>query len=87
MTTVVQAQPPAGWRRKVWCASVGISRSTFYALPTNLKPAMMKIGKSLFIVESPAAWLERAHRQGPERLTDPEYVRGRHTAQPGPGAA
>ncbi len=59
----------AGWRIGAWCRAVGISRSTYYTLPPDLRPPNVKIGKSHIVREDPGAYLARiAHAQHTETL-------------------
>lgn len=50
---------PAGFRISTWCPAVGLSRSTYYALPEELRPPSIRIGKSHIITESPEDYLKR----------------------------
>ena len=49
----------AGYRISAWCPAVGLSRSTYYALPEELRPPSIRIGKSHIITESPEDYLKR----------------------------
>lgn len=64
MTQPVATANKAGFSIAEWCLAAGISRATFYALPTEGKPAHVYIGARPVITEAPAAWLERAQRGG-----------------------
>ena len=58
------ASAQAGRPIPEWSALAGISRSTYYALPSQYRPRTVKIGKRLVIIESPAEWLERMAKAG-----------------------
>lgn len=49
----------AGWRIREWCRSVGIARSTYYALDESSAPRTVVIGRMVIIVEQPGEWLQR----------------------------
>ena len=49
----------AGFTVEEWCDAVTISRSAFYMLADNLRPAQVKVGHRRIIVESPDAYLRR----------------------------
>jgi hypothetical protein len=58
MTKETEMQQEA-FRVAAWCRAVQISRSGFYALPEELKPRSIVLGRRRLITESPRAWLER----------------------------
>lgn len=37
----------------------GFCRTTLYALPTDQKPKMVRVGRAVLIIESPTAYLQR----------------------------
>ena len=49
-----------------WCAAHGIALSTFYALPPEDKPAMIRLGKRriLITVQADEAWRKRMEERG-----------------------
>ena len=51
--------PPAGFRLNDWLRLVGYGRSTYYSLPPELKPASVKIGAAVVIIEAPVDYLAR----------------------------
>ena len=48
-----------GFRPGPWASAIGISRTTFYALPSELRPRSITLGAARIIVESPAEYLAR----------------------------
>lgn len=50
---------PAGLRPRQFWQAVGISRAGGYALPLELQPKSIKLGRSRIITESPAEYLAR----------------------------
>lgn len=64
MTQLAATPNKAGFAIAEWCQAAGISRATFYALPSELRPALVYIGARPVITESPAEWLERARQGG-----------------------
>jgi hypothetical protein len=59
----------AAWKKGAWCASAGISVSTFDELAVELRPNTLKIGRRVFILEKPADWLLRVAKAAPASLT------------------
>jgi len=57
LTAVRPSDDRAGWPTNEWCASVGISRTTFYAL--DEPPESITIGRKRLILESPHSFLKR----------------------------
>jgi hypothetical protein len=55
---------PAGRSIAQWAREAGISRSAFYLLPHDARPAFVRIGKRVVIRETPASWLERMSERG-----------------------
>lgn len=55
-------QARAGWKVREWCADVSIGKATMYALPPEMQPFSVKVGRSRIITESPSAWLARIGR-------------------------
>ena len=51
----------AGWRRREWCAAIGIGRSTYYTLGPRA-PRSVRVGGMRIILESPSDWLARVGR-------------------------
>lgn len=49
----------AGYSIPDWCAAVGISRASFYNLPSELQPKSVKLGRRHIVTEKPEAYLER----------------------------
>ncbi len=49
----------AGFSIAEWAPAAGISRSGYYVLSAEIKPASVKIGKRTIITEAPARWLRR----------------------------
>jgi hypothetical protein len=58
------SEAPAGRSPKDFARATGISRTAFYILPADCKPASVKIGRRLIITESPADWLARMTARG-----------------------
>jgi hypothetical protein len=50
---------PAGLRPREFWGAVGISRAGGYALPAELQPRSIKLGRSRVITERPADYLKR----------------------------
>lgn len=50
---------PAGLRPREFWGAVGISRAGGYALPAELQPRSIKLGRSRIITEQPADYLKR----------------------------
>lgn len=48
-----------GWPITAYVNVVGISKAGYYAMPEDLKPRSVKIGKRRLIVEQPLDWLRR----------------------------
>jgi hypothetical protein len=60
MKKIESIQPgQAGFRVKQFARACGISRTTIYALPEDQKPKVVRIGRAVVIVETPAAFLQR----------------------------
>lgn len=57
-------EAPAGRGPGPWSKAAGICRATYYNLPDELKPAAVRIGAKVLIVESPLAWLNRMVDRG-----------------------
>jgi hypothetical protein len=55
--------PLAGFAIAAWCRAVGISRATYYNLPSALQPSSVKIGKRRIIREAPAQYLSRISQE------------------------
>jgi len=51
--------PQAGWLITEWVQQTRIARATFYNLPEGFKPATVKVGKRVIVLESPTDWLRR----------------------------
>lgn len=49
----------AGWRIPKWLEAVSMSRSKYYDLPTEQRPATVKLGKVQIIIESPTDYVRR----------------------------
>ena len=49
----------AGYAPADWCRRTSISRAKLYALPSNLQPRSVKLGRRRIIIEDPAAYLAR----------------------------
>ena len=47
------------WRVRPWCREAKIAPSTFYALPLDMAPESVTVGRARFILESPYKWLRR----------------------------
>ena len=56
-------QPRAGWSVADWCDCVDIGRASYYALPPELQPASIKLGKRRIITEQPGDFLKRISLQ------------------------
>lgn len=81
-----------------WCRATNVSRATYYATPDEKKPATVRIGRKLLILETPADWLARMREAGglvmpkregapPRPATDPnapKKKRGRPRKHPAP---
>ena len=50
---------PAGLRPAQFWQAVGISRAGGYALPPEIQPYSLKLGRSRIITEQPAEYLKR----------------------------
>lgn len=42
-----------------WCREANVGRTTLYNLPPELKPRMIRLGRLVRVIESPAAWARR----------------------------
>ena len=49
----------AGYPIAAWCEAANISRATFYALPHEIKPSTVKVGKRRIVIEAPGDFLRR----------------------------
>ena len=56
-----EAEPAAlaGYAPAEWCRRTSISRAKMYALPRDLQPRSIKLGRRRIIIEDPAAYLAR----------------------------
>jgi hypothetical protein len=52
----------AGYSPAEWCRRTSISRAAMYALPADLRPRSVKLGRRRIIIEDPAAYLARLAR-------------------------
>lgn len=59
MNNQINECEPDGYLIKDWCKRVGISRSMFYILPSEVKPRLVKIGRRVVVFEKPKDWLLR----------------------------
>lgn len=59
----------AGWRIPKWCEAVSMSRSKYYDLPAEQRPATVKLGKVQIIIEAPADYLRRLAAQQAAQAT------------------
>lgn len=92
------AAEKAGLTIAEWCAVANLSRATFYATPDAQKPATVRIGRRVLILEPAADWLARMREAGglvlpkregatPRPATDPngpKRKRGRPRKHPAP---
>jgi hypothetical protein len=55
----------AGWSVERFAEAAGVSRAMLYALPDNLQPDFVKVGRRRIITEAPTSWLARlrTHQQ------------------------
>lgn len=53
----------AGWSPKEFAAACSLSRTTYYMLAPDKKPASVKVGGRVVIIEPPDAWLRRLATQ------------------------
>ena len=65
VSTPVAAADRAGWSVERFAEAAGVSRAMLYALPDDLQPDFVKVGRRRIIVEAPASWLARlrTHQQ------------------------
>jgi hypothetical protein len=54
----------AGRSMETFAHEVDLHRATLYALPEELQPESVKIGRRRIIIESPEAWLKRMQARG-----------------------
>lgn len=59
MKTKAEDIQPAGLRPRQFWKAVGISRAGGYALPAELQPKSIKLGRARIITERPAEYLAR----------------------------
>lgn len=55
---------PAGRSVETFAKEVGMSRPGIYALPPDLMPEYVKVGRRRIITERPRDWLRRVAQQG-----------------------
>lgn len=48
-----------GFRPAEFAAAIGLSRTSFYAIPQELRPRAVKFGTAHVIIENPQAYLDR----------------------------
>ena len=54
----------AGWAVAEFCEAVGIKRTYFYALPPEIAPRRIKLGRRTIVTEAPSAWVARVAASG-----------------------
>lgn len=57
-----QPSQRAGYSVEEFCFSVGIGRTSFYALGGDLAPRRIRIRKRTIVTESPAEWVARIEK-------------------------
>jgi len=61
-----QQEPRAAWKFGTFAHAIDKSRSWLYALPLDLQPASVKLGRNRLITESPEEFLRRLSEQYPK---------------------
>jgi hypothetical protein len=56
---LLPAPAKVGWSIQEWCAALNLGRSTFYLLPAELRPKILRIGDRQIVIEAPSAYAER----------------------------
>ena len=54
-----QSPDKAGYRPAEFAEACGFARSTFYALPPELRPRSVKVGTATIVIEQPRDYLTR----------------------------
>lgn len=62
----IPQDPRAAWKPGTFAHAIDKSRSWLYALPPQLQPASVKIGRNRFITEPPEEFLRRLAEQHPK---------------------
>lgn len=55
----IQHEPRAAWKPGTFARAIDKSRSWLYALPDELQPHSVKLGRNRLITESPQEFLQR----------------------------
>lgn len=62
----IQQEPRAAWKPRTFARAIDKSRSWLYALPPQLQPASVKIGRSRLITEAPDDFIRRLADEHPK---------------------
>jgi len=62
----ISQEPRAAWKPGTFARAIDKSRSWLYALPPQLQPVSVKIGRSRLITEAPDAFVRRLADQHPK---------------------
>jgi len=58
------AMSPSGWTVEASCVATSLGRRSFYVLGPDIAPRQTRIGRRVFVLEGPSAWLDRVARAG-----------------------
>jgi len=62
----IPQEPRTAWKFGTFAHAIDKSRSWLYALPPELQPASVKLGRNRLITESPEEFLQRLAEQYPK---------------------